>query len=264
MKNAAEAARMMQNLRIVLVRTNFPENIGMAARASSNFGHSPLYLAEPRRWDYDKALPLATSQGQPLLDSITVTDSVKDAVAECTFVVGTTARTGGVRQQILMPRQAATEIAARLAQGEKVAILFGPEDRGLSNEHLENCNRLVTIPTAPDASSLNLAQAVLLMMYESWLALPDTARIDSHPSLSRRVTSQERDFLFHTLKETLMGIGTLPRDNPEHFFLPLARFFDRADLRRHEMDIFMGICRQMNRLTELASQASKPDNDSAD
>ena len=93
MKNAADIARMMQNLRIVLVQTNFPENIGMAARASSNFGHSPLFLAEPRRWNYDKALPLATSQGQPLLDSITVTDSVKDAVAPCTFVVGTTART---------------------------------------------------------------------------------------------------------------------------------------------------------------------------
>ncbi|MBQ4326207.1 MAG: RNA methyltransferase, partial [Mailhella sp.] len=155
-------ARMMQNLRIVLVQTNFPENIGMAARASSNFGHSPLFLAEPRRWNYEKALPLATSQGQPLLDSITVTDSVKDAVAPCTFVVGTTARTGGARQQILMPRQVAPEIAERLAQGEQVAILFGPEDRGLSNEHLENCNRLVTVPTAPDASSLNLAQAVLL------------------------------------------------------------------------------------------------------
>ena len=257
MKNTADIARVMQNLRIVLVNTNFPENIGMAARASSNFGHSPLYLAEPRRWDYDKALPLATSQGQPLLDSITVTDSVKEAVAPCTFVVGTTARTGGARQQILMPRHVAPEIAERLAQGEQVAILFGPEDRGLSNEHLENCNRLVTVPTAPDASSLNLAQAVLLMMYECYLALPDTARIDSHPSLSRRVTSEERDVLFRTLKETLMDIHTLPRDNPDHFFLPLARFFDRADLRRHEMDIFMGICRQMARLSAIASDKER-------
>ena len=237
MRNPDDIARMMQNLRIVLVQTNFPENIGMAARASSNFGHSPLFLAEPRRWNYEKALPLATSQGQPLLDSITVTDSVKEAVAPCTFVVGTT--------------------ASRLAQGEQVAILFGPEDRGLSNEHLENCSRLVTVPTAPDASSLNLAQAVLLMMYECYLALPETARIDSHPSLSRRVTSEERDVLFRTLKETLMDINTLPRDNPDHFFLPLARFFDRADLRRHEMDIFMGICRQVTRLSNLAEEKKR-------
>ena len=250
MKSASDIAAMMQKLRLVLVRTNFPENIGMAARASANFGHAPLYLAEPRRWDYDKALPTATSQGRPLLDSITVTSSVHDAVAPCTLVVGTTARTGGARQQLIMPRQAAAEIAERLALGEEVAIMFGPEDRGLSNEDLEHCGRLVTIPTAPDASSLNLAQAVLLMIYECYLALPDTARIDSHPSLSRRVTGEEREFFSKDKKNMLMDIGTIPRDNPEHFFLPLARFFDRADLRRHEMDIFMGICRQMAHLVQ--------------
>ena len=248
MKNASEIAAMMRHLRLVLVRTNFPENIGMAARASANYNHAPLYLAEPRRWNYEKALPTATSQGKPLLDSITVTNSVQEAVAPCTLVVGTTARTGGARQQLITPRQAAAEIAERIALGEDVAIMFGPEDRGLSNEDLENCGRLVTIPTAPDASSLNLAQAVLLMIYECFLALPDAARIDAHPNLSRRVTAEERDFLFRTLKNALMDIGTIPRDNPEHFFLPLARFFDRADLRRHEMDIFMGICRQMEHL----------------
>lgn len=254
MKNSADSTAMMQNLRLVLVRTNFPENIGMAARASANFGHAPLYLAAPRRWDYNKALPTATSQGQPLLAAATETASVQEAIAPCTLVIGTTARTGGARQQLIMPRQAAVEIAERLAAGEQVAIMFGPEDRGLSNEDLENCSRLVSIPTAPDASSLNLAQAVLLMLYECYLALPDAARIDSHPSLSRRVTSQERDCLFHTLKNTLMAIGTLPRDNPEHFFLPIARFFDRADLRRHEMDIFMGICRQLGHLSGHQSE----------
>ncbi|WP_239446642.1 RNA methyltransferase [Mailhella massiliensis] len=254
MKQSPEIFAMMQKLRLVLVRTNFPENIGMAARASANFGHSPLYLAEPRRWDYEKALPTATSQGRPLLDSITVTSSVHDAVAPCTLVIGTTARTGGARQQLIMPRQAAAEIARRLALGEEVAIMFGPEDRGLSNEDLEHCGRLVSIPTAPDASSLNLAQAVLLMIYECYLALPDTAKIDSHPNLSRRVTSEEREFFFHAFKNMLMDIGTIPRDNPEHFFLPLARFFDRADLRRHEMDIFMGICRQMAHLAHKAGE----------
>lgn len=248
MKNGSDHAAMMRHLRLVLVRTNFPENIGMAARASANFGHSPLYLAAPRRWDYEKALPTATHQGRPLLDTITVVDTVQEAVAPCTLVIGTTARTGGARQQLITPRLAAAEIAERLALGEDVAIMFGPEDRGLSNEDLESCGRLVTIPTAPDASSLNLAQAVLLMIYECYLALPDAAKIDCHPSLSRRVTAEERDFLFQTLKNTLMDIGTIPRDNPEHFFLPLARFFDRADLRRHEMDIFMGICRQMEHL----------------
>ncbi|MGN1038403.1 MAG: RNA methyltransferase [Mailhella sp.] len=250
MKKNPELTAAMKNLRLVLVRTNFPENIGMAARASANFGHCPLHLVSPRRWDYEKALPTATSQGQPLLDSITLDHSVQEAVSPCTLVIGTTARTGGARQELITPRQAAGEAASRLCAGEKVAIMFGPEDRGLSNEDLANCGRLVTIPTAPGASSLNLAQAVLLMVYECYLAMPDAEKIDCHPSLSRRITAQERDFLFHTLKKTLINIGTIPGDNPEHFFLPLSRFFDRADIRRHEMDIFMGICRQVEHLIE--------------
>lgn len=248
MMNTENSSRLMRRLRLVLVRTNFPENIGMAARASSNFGHAPLYLAAPRRWVYEKALPTATSQGQPLLDAVTVTTNLPEAVAPCTLVVGTTARTGGARRQLLTPRQAAAEIAEHLHAEEEVALVFGPEDRGLSNEDLENCGRLVTIPTAPDASSLNLAQAVLLMMYECFLALPGAARMDSHPCQSRRITARERELLFHELKASLMAIGTLPSDNPEHFFLPLARFFDRADVRRHEMDIFMGVCRQIRHL----------------
>lgn len=250
MSEITSAAELMGRLRLVLVRTNFPENIGMAARASSNFGHSPLYLAQPRRWVYDKALPTATSQGQPLLDSITVTSSVEEAVGPCTLVIGTTARTGGCRRQLITPRQAAAEIAQRLLQGEEAAILFGPEDRGLSNEDLESCSRLVTVPTAPDASSLNLAQAVLLMMYECYLALPQTDWKGPHANLSRRINGEERNILFSSLRSMLTAIGTLPRENPDHFFLPIARFFDRADVRRHEMDIFMGICRQVNRLFE--------------
>ncbi|WP_298067597.1 RNA methyltransferase [uncultured Mailhella sp.] len=255
MTDSERLSTPIRRLRLVLVRTNFPENIGMAARASANFGHAPLYLAAPRRWNYEKALLTATSQGQPLLDTLTVTDTLQKAVAPCTLVVGTTARTGGARRQLSTPRQTAREIAERLTAGEEAAIVFGPEDRGLSNEDLENCGRLVTIPTAPDASSLNLAQSVLLMMYECCLALPDAVRMDSHPCQSRRINAGEREILFQALKDSLMAIGTLPSDNPEHFFLPLARFFDRADVRRHEMDIFMGICRQM---LHLAGKGKQP------
>ncbi len=246
--DAEHAFCLMHRMRLVLVRTNFPENIGMAARASSNFGHAPLYLAAPRRWDYEKALPTATNQGRALLDAITVTGTLQEAVAPCTLVVGTTARTGGARRQLRTPRQAAAELVKRLLAEEEVALVFGPEDNGLSNEDLISCGRLVTIPTAPGASSLNLAQAVLLMMYECSLALPGAARKDNKPCHSRRITAHEREIFFRELKASLTAIGTLPSDNPEHFFLPLARFFDRADVQRHEMDIFMGICRQMHHL----------------
>lgn len=249
---------LMSRLRLVLVRPRFPENIGMAARASANFGHAPLHLVQPERWGpglsgMDQALPLATAQGAPLLDSLVTHDSLADAVAPCSLVLGTTARTGGWRRRIISPRRAAEEAARRLAAGEEAALVFGPEDRGLSNADLKHCGGLVSIPAAPDASSLNLAQAALLMVYECWLALSGAApsgRPEAHPAgdgLSRRVTRRERDLLDDTLKRSLVDIGFLRPDNPDYFFLPLARFFDRADLRRHEMDIFMGICRRMRR-----------------
>ena len=226
-------SEFMHRLRLVLVRTRFPENIGTAARASANFGHSPLYLVRPERWTREKALPLATSQGAPLLDTLTVCDDLAEAVAPCSLVVGTTARTGGWRRQLSTPRQAAAEVAARLAAGEQVALVFGPEDRGLSKAHL--------------------AQAVLLLVYECRLALPGAPRLDDHGALSRRVTREERDLLDATLKRSLMDIGFLRPDNPDYFFLPLARFLDRADVRRHEMDLLMGICRRMARRAASSS-----------
>lgn len=235
----------MSRLRIVLVRTRFPENIGAAARASANFGHSPLYLVRPERWDKEKALTLATSQGAPGLDSLTVADSLAEAVVPCSLVVGTTARTGGWRRQLSTPRQIGPDVAERLLAGDQVALVFGQEDRGLSNADLEHCGRLVTIPTAPGASSLNLAQAVLLLLYECFLALPDAPRIAEHNTLTRRISQDERDLLHTTLKRALTDIDFLQAGNPDYFFLPLARFFDRADMRRHEMDMFMGICRQI-------------------
>lgn len=238
-------AQAMRRLRLVLVHTRFPENIGTAARASANFGHGPLFLVQPERWNKEKALPLATSQGASLLDSLTVTGTLAEAVAPCPLVIGTTARTGGWRRQLSTPRQAAAEAAQRLLAGEEVALVFGPEDRGLSNADLEHCGRLVTIPTAPDASSLNLAQAVLLMVYECFLALPGAPRPADQGALSRRVTREERDRLDATLKSALLAIGFLRPDNPDYFYLPLARFLDRADVRRHEMDLLMGVCRRM-------------------
>ena len=108
--NQGTSADAMRRLRLVLVRTRFPENVGTAARASANFGHAPLFLIDPERWGESgkaRAMPLATAQGAPMLDSLTVSPSLADAVAPCTLVIGTTARTGGWRRQLFTPGQAA-------------------------------------------------------------------------------------------------------------------------------------------------------------
>lgn len=242
---------MLSNLNIVLVETRFPENIGAVARASANYGSAPLHLVQPERWDKEKALPLATKQGKELLENIKIHENVQKAVAKSTLCIGTTARMGGWRREILSPRACAEEIVKHLAEGEEVSILFGPEDRGLENSHLEQCQDLVCIPTAATCSSLNIAQAVLLIMYEIFLALPKDFQAQKHKdkgALSRRINNEERQIMHEKFKETLMQIDALQKDNPDYFFLPIARFLDRSDIRRHEMDIFMGVCRQIKNL----------------
>ena len=239
----------LRHLEIIMVGTKFPENIGMAARACANTGCGRLTLVSPAWWDKEKARPLATAKGEPLLDAIEVKPTLGDALAPNVLTFGTTARTGGWRRGLLTPEQAAGEIAPLLHEGSRVAIVFGCEDRGLSNADIEQCQRLVTIPTAGEASSLNLAQAILILTYECMKAV---SRVDPQPSLgndpgqqSRRITHEEQALLYARLKETLLAIDYLKSDNPDYFLMPLRRFLGKSGLRRHEMDMLMGICRQV-------------------
>lgn len=179
---------LLQGLDVVLVKTRFPENIGMAARACVNMGCSSLRLVDPERWDKEKAIPLATPKGIPLLDSLSVHPSVQEAVAPCALVLGTTARVGGWRRALLSPPQAGRLVAASLARGERVALVFGPEDRGLNNAEISHCQQLVTIPTDPAARSLNLAQAVLLLTYECANAVRALRHAGAPPPLPQAKT----------------------------------------------------------------------------
>ena len=134
-------------LEIVMVGTRFPENVGMAVRACANMGCGGVILAAPERWDVEKARPLATAKGMQRLEAVRVVDSLSAAVRDKVRVYGTTARTGGWRQSVLTPEQAAEELAPLLLEDCPTALVFGPEDRGLNNAEIESCQRLVTIPT---------------------------------------------------------------------------------------------------------------------
>ena len=238
---------MLEDLHIIMVKTRFPENVGMAARACANMGAAHIVLVDPELWDKEKARPLATAKGASILDGIHVTVSLPDALREYALFVGTTARTGGWRRDVLTPHSAAQEIVAALREGGRVALLFGPEDRGLNNEEIEHCQRLVTIPTAPTASSLNVAQSVLLLLYECFTAArADTDKIRRlPPPESRRITAGEQERLYASLRETLLRIDYLHGNNPDYFLMPLRRLLGRVGLRRHEYDALMGICRQV-------------------
>ncbi len=240
---------MFGQLRVVLVETKFPENIGMAARACANMGCTELVLVAPRWWDIEKARPLATPKGEAILESVRVCDSLSEALSDTVFSIGTTARLGGWRRQLLLPEQAAQEVNQHLTQGP-VALVFGSEDRGLTNSDIEHCTTLVNIPTV-EASSLNLAQAVLLMLHECLKVRREgTYRVAQNPGAgSRRITHEEQRLLYTTMREMLLQIDFIKEDNPDYFMMPLRRLLAKTTLRRHEMDMLMGLCRQIKGLS---------------
>lgn len=241
-------------LRVVMVKTRFPENVGMVARACANMGADEIVLVDPELWNIEKARPLATAKGQALLEAVRLVPTLADALAGTSLVLGTTARTGGWRREWLSPEKAAQETADALADNASVALVFGPEDRGLNNDEVELCHRLVTIPTMPGLSSLNVAQALLLLLYECHKARSR----EGHPvpesplPASRRMNTEERERLTTTLKDTLLQLEYLHGDNPDYFMMPFRRFLGRVPLRRHEYDTLMGICRQVRYKLGLA------------
>ncbi len=237
---------LLHGLRVVLVNTRFPENVGMAVRACVNMGCDALTLVTPERWLPEKAAPLATPKGQGLLSRVTVKPDVLSAMGDCQLAIATTARTGGWRRALLSPEEAAVKISRTMARGEKAALVFGSEDRGLENTDIELCQHIATIPASDEASSLNLAQAVLLMLYacahEHRQAMQTPM---STPDADRSITVADEERLMARLEKALLRLDALHGDNPAYFLMPWRRLFARARLRRHEYDALMGLCRQI-------------------
>lgn len=239
-------SNQLDNLTIVLVKTKFSENVGAAARACANMGCKELVLVQPMAWDPDKALPMATAKGAEVIRRVQVEDDLAKALAPYPLVYAATARTGGWRKGISTPAKAAPDIIQNLRGGHKAAVVFGPEDRGLTNEEVEICGRIITIPTAGEASSLNLAQSVLIVLYECLkhsFAAPSVSK--GEPS-SRLATNEEQELLFSTIKDTLLAIDFLRDENTDYWMMPVRRFLSRSPLKRSEFNQLMGVCRQIN------------------
>jgi tRNA/rRNA methyltransferase len=236
----------LANICVVLVRTKFPENIGSACRAMANMGLADLRLVAPERLWPEPMARLASSGGAPVLEASRVYDSLPAATADCALAVATTARVGRRRGRLTSPRQAAPQILDWTARG-RVALVFGPEDKGLNNEEVDACGLTVCIPTA-QAYSLNLAQAVLVLAYEIFnasLAL-NRGQDTPGPAASPQPASlAELDGLKNHLKQALVAIGSIPEDNPDHFFRPFKATLERAGVSSREARAWRGLARQV-------------------
>lgn len=230
----------LDHIAIVLVESQIPENIGAAARAMNNMGIRRLLLVRPQRCDLTRIVRMATGTSIDIVEEMEVFENLSDALAPFHFVVGTTARIGSQRPSLTNPRDLAQTLVP-IAQENDVAILFGPEDRGLSNEHLRPCHTIATIPTAQFAS-LNLAQAVMIFCYDLFLA----SRLPPQEALPRLANKFELEGMYDHLKSVLTRIGFINPQNPEHWMLNIRRFLSRIPLRARDVRIIRGICRQMD------------------
>lgn len=230
----------LKNVCIVLSRPRYPENIGAAARAMRNMGFEQLIVVDPQNCDLSRILKMATHAAIDVVEQMLVYEDLQTALEPLNYIVGTTARLGGQRQLV----GTATRLAQKLApisENNRVALLFGPEDRGLNNEDIRFCHELINIPTA-EFSSLNLAQAVMIICYELRRYNQPKAKTFV-PQFANR---HELDGMYAQLKDILVRISYIQPENPEYFMNNIRQFGTRMKLRAKEVSIIRGICRQID------------------
>ena len=231
-------------IRIILVGTTHPGNIGAVARAMKNMGLSDLMLVEPRYFPHAEAAARA-SGAEDILDTARVVSSLEEAISDCTFVTGASARSRSIGWPSMAPRECAARLAEESAHST-VAAVFGPEKSGLTNEHLDLCNTLLSIPTDPDFSSLNLAMAVQILTYELRLAGQQALQAPQAQPDSPPATAGELEYFYEHLEQVLHASGFLDPDNPRLLMRRLRRLFVKAEPDKNEINILRGILTALN------------------
>jgi len=234
-------------IRIVLVGTTHPGNIGAVARAMKNMGLSDLALVNPSHFPHDDASARA-SGATDVLESAAVVSSLSEALTDCVYVAGASARSRSINWPSMGPRDCAERMILESKQG-KVAAVFGPEKSGLNNDDLDLCHTLLTIPTDPGFSSLNLAMAVQVLTYELRVA----GMVDAGPGFESEAppaTSEEMENFYAHLEQVLTDIEFLNPDNPRHLMRRIRRLYIRARPDKNEANILRGILTAVDKVRE--------------
>jgi len=231
------------NIKIVLVNTSHPGNIGAAARAMKNMGLSELVLVQPEDFPSGVAVGRAASAVE-LLENALVTDSLEEAIADCGLVIGASARRRSIPWPMLEPDECGKKAAVESGQ-HKVALVFGREDSGLNNEELQQCHFHVQIPANPDYSSLNLAAAVMVICYElnkAAIKLADQSVSELEEFWDQeRATADQVEYFYTHLERVLVAIDFHDPENPRQLMQRMRRLFGRVRIDAMEMNILRGI-----------------------
>jgi tRNA (cytidine32/uridine32-2'-O)-methyltransferase len=224
-------------IRIVLVGTTHPGNIGAVARAMKNMGLSDLALVNPRHFPHQDATARAAG-ATDVLDAARVVSTLSEALTDCVYVAGASARSRTINWPSMGPRDCAERMMLESKEG-KVAAVFGPEKSGLHNDDLDLCHTLLTIPTVPGFSSLNLAMAVQVLTYELRVA----STFDGGPGFESEAppaNGEEMEQFYVHLEQVMTDLQFLKPDNPRYLMRRLRRMFIRARPDKNEINILRG------------------------
>ncbi|WP_319823732.1 RNA methyltransferase [Thalassovita sp.] len=235
----------------VLVRPQMGENIGGAARAMWNFGLDRMRIVAPRDgWPNEKAVAMASGAGR-LLDEAVLADDLAGALGDCTFVFATTARPRGLTKPVVTPERAMQIAREKIAAGEKVAVMFGPERAGLENEDVARANAIISVPVNPEFASLNLAQCVLLVAYEWGRQAAEVAPEVIELAGAEWASAIEVEKLAEHYEERLEAAGFFfPPEKAEGMKVVLRNLWSRMRMTRSDVQMLHGIMRQMVRWKE--------------
>ena len=234
---AAPVESPLERVRIVLVETSHPGNIGAAARAMKTMGLEALALVRPRHFPHSEAEAMA-SRATDILAAARVCDTLDEALVGSVFAVAGTARSRDLSHAVLTPREAAARMIEEVRRGP-VALVMGPEKYGLKGQDVNRCSVIATIPANPEYSSLNLAAAVQLFAYEVRLA---AERIETLPQQAYPPAPHEEVELFLAhLEQTMIDLGFLDSASPKRLMQRMRRLFARARLEREEVNILRGV-----------------------
>lgn len=231
---------MLANIRVVLLNTSHPGNIGAAARAMKTMGLARLWLVNPKVFPHADATARASGADDVLAGAHRCT-GLDEALADCPLVIGASARARSIPCPELDPR-ACARLLTRESACAKAALLFGCEQSGLSNAELDRCQYLVRIPANPAYSSLNLAAAVQIIGYELYLAHTSSPAGNAHTGTRQNpVSAGEMERFYEHLEQTLVDLGFLDPANPRQLMRRLRRLYNRARPDANEMNILRGI-----------------------
>jgi TrmH family RNA methyltransferase len=238
---------MLENIKIVLVNTSHPGNIGAVARAMNNMCLTDLALVQPMKFPSSVAIARASGANK-ILETASVHETLAEAIADCQLIIGTSARKRVINWPTLNPKSCAKKI---LEPQQKSAIIFGREHSGLTNEELDQCNYLVQIPTNPKFSSLNIAAAVQVLAYEVYCTynkIDDKSDLDAAIAPEPIANNQSMQRFYEHLKQTITDLGYFDPNKPKLLLRRLHRMCNRLQPSDSELQILRGILSAMEKL----------------